>query len=61
VTTLFADGFDGAATGWVVNPDHTDTATAGAWEIGKPAVTRSGGAKQLAAQSGLAEKASRQS
>jgi carboxypeptidase T len=49
---LFADGFDGPPTGWTVNAAHADTATAGAWEIGKPGSTRSGGVKQLTAQGG---------
>lgn len=48
--TVFADHFDGAATGWVFNPTATDTATGGAWEIGTPGATNSGGAKQIAAQ-----------
>lgn len=50
--TVFADAFDGAATGWVFNPSATDTATSGAWEIGVAAATTSSGAKQLTAQSG---------
>lgn len=50
--TVFADAFDGAATGWVFNPNATDTATSGAWEIGVAAATTSSGAKQLTAQSG---------
>ena len=33
--------------GWVRNPDGTDTATAGAWQIGNPAGVTSNGAKQL--------------
>jgi Family of unknown function (DUF1028) len=44
---LFADNFDGAATGWVVNAGGTDTATSGAWEIGDPEGTTSSGTKQL--------------
>lgn len=46
-TTVFADNFDGAATGWLINPDATDTATSGQWEIGDPAATTSGGTIQL--------------
>lgn len=54
LTTLFADPFDGAATGWVINPNATDTATSGAWEIADPAQTTSSGTKQLGTtQSGL--------
>jgi len=46
-TTLYSDNFDGAATGWTINPSGTDTATLGQWEIGDPAQTSSGGVKQL--------------
>jgi hypothetical protein len=45
--TIFADDFDGAPTGWVINPDGTDKATSGQWEIGDPAPTTAKGAKQL--------------
>ena len=44
---LYSDTFDGASTGWVVNPAGTDTATAGVFEIGDPEATTSSGAKQL--------------
>jgi hypothetical protein len=33
--------------GWIVNPEGTDTATAGRWERGKPEPIRSNGVKQL--------------
>ncbi|TAH53330.1 MAG: zinc carboxypeptidase [Chloroflexota bacterium] len=46
-TTIWSDNFDGAATGWTINADATDTATAGKFEIGDPAQTSSGGVKQL--------------
>jgi hypothetical protein len=38
--------------GWTVNPDGTDTATAGAWAVADPAPVDSGGPKQLDASSG---------
>lgn len=44
---LFSESFDGAATGWTINPSGTDTATTGAWEIGDPEQTTSSGVKQL--------------
>ena len=34
--------------GWTRNANGTDTATSGLWQVGVPAATRSGGAKQLA-------------
>ena len=40
------DDFEGS-TGWTVNPDGTDTATAGRWQRGDPAPTSSSGTKQL--------------
>jgi hypothetical protein len=46
-TTLYSDNFDGPATGWTFNPNGTDTATLGRWEIGDPAQTSSSGVKQL--------------
>jgi carboxypeptidase T len=46
VTTVFTDDFE-TNKGWTVNPSGTDTATLGTWEIGDPADTNSGGAKQL--------------
>lgn len=46
-TTLYSDNFDGAASGWTFNPDGTDTAASGQWEIGDPGQTNSGGVKQL--------------
>ncbi|MCW5880462.1 MAG: zinc carboxypeptidase [Anaerolineae bacterium] len=42
---VYHEGFDGART-WTVNPDGTDTATSGRWEIGAPQATRSNGTKQ---------------
>jgi hypothetical protein len=52
-TTVFADDFDGAPTGWTVNPDGSDSATRGQWEIAAPDWTAFRGLKQLGApQSG---------
>ena len=51
----FYDDFE-ARTGWGVNPDGTDTATAGAWARGDAAPTRYGG---LAMQPGTAPSAMR--
>lgn len=34
-TTVFSDDFE-TATGWITNPDGTDTATTGAWVRGNP-------------------------
>ncbi len=48
---LWYDDFDGAPTGWTTNPDGTDTATTGQWEVGVPEPTNSNGPKQLAALS----------
>lgn len=50
-TTSYAENFDVSKT-WTVNPDGTDTATSGKWQIAKPQVTNDGGVKQVAAQSG---------
>ncbi len=48
----FFDDFEGS-TGWTLDPDGTDTATAGRWQRANPAGTRSDGPKQLdAATSG---------
>ncbi|MBX2882003.1 MAG: hypothetical protein KTR32_18790 [Granulosicoccus sp.] len=43
--TAFAvlDDFE-AASGWVTDPDNNDTATTGAWQVGDPQGTSSGGA-----------------
>jgi hypothetical protein len=50
---LFADNFDGAGTGWSVNPAGTDTATRGLWALADPKPTTASGPKQLGnAQSG---------
>ncbi len=38
--------------GWTVNPDGTDTATAGAWAVADPAPVDASGSKQLNATSG---------
>jgi hypothetical protein len=46
VTTVFSDNFE-TATGWVTNPNATDTATTGQWERGDPEATTDSGAKQL--------------
>jgi subtilisin family serine protease len=40
-TTVFSDGFE-TATGWIVNPNGTDTATTGIWQRGDPGQTASG-------------------
>ncbi|GIM81220.1 M28 family metallopeptidase [Salinispora arenicola] len=40
--TVWSDTFE-TATGWVVDPAGTDTATTGAWERGDPATTSSSG------------------
>jgi hypothetical protein len=45
-TTVFSDTFE-TALGWTVNPNGTDTATAGLWERGDPEATTSSGTKQL--------------
>lgn len=45
-TNLYDEKFDGAIT-WTINPDGTDTATRGAWQIGNPKPTNAGGVKQL--------------
>lgn len=44
-TYVYREGFDGVGT-WTVNPDGTDTATAGRWESGTPQSTQAGGRKQ---------------
>ncbi|MEV0595323.1 M28 family peptidase [Nonomuraea cavernae] len=44
--TVWSDTFE-TSTGWVTNPDGTDTATTGLWERGDPEATTSSGAKQL--------------
>jgi hypothetical protein len=44
--TVYSDNFEGA-TGWVANPNGTDTATLGQWARGNPEPTTSNGAKQL--------------
>ncbi len=46
VTTVYSDNFE-TATGWVTNPNATDTATTGQWERGDPEATTDGGARQL--------------
>ena len=40
--TLFADNFE-AANGWITDPNGTDTATTGQWQIGNPDQTISSG------------------
>jgi carboxypeptidase T len=46
--TVYTDNFDAATPVWTMNPAGTDTATAGAWQIGVPGATSdAGGAKQL--------------
>jgi len=40
-TTIYSDTFE-TATGWVTNPNGTDTATTGQWVRGDPAATSSG-------------------
>src|SRR5262245_21209469 len=45
-TTLFFDDIE-TDQGWVVNPNGTDTATAGQWERGNPEATDFFGPKQL--------------
>jgi len=45
-TRVYFDDFE-TATGWVTNPNGTDTATTGMWERGDPQETNSSGAKQL--------------
>jgi aminopeptidase S len=49
--TVFFDDFE-TNKGWIVNPDGTDTATAGIWERAVPATVDLSGPKQLAAYSG---------
>jgi hypothetical protein len=44
--TVFFDNFE-TATGWVTNPNGTDTATTGAWQRADPAGTSSGITLQL--------------
>ncbi|MEV4811053.1 M14 family zinc carboxypeptidase [Micromonospora avicenniae] len=50
-TTVWSDTFE-TATGWTINPNGTDTATAGAFERGAAQATTSGGAKQLTPYAG---------
>jgi carboxypeptidase T len=45
-TTVYSDNFE-TNTGWVFNPNGTDTATTGQWVRGDPAGTTSSGTKQL--------------
>jgi hypothetical protein len=45
-TQVYFDNFE-TATGWVTNPNGTDTATLGLWERGDPQSTSSSGTKQL--------------
>ena len=47
VELVWSDTFDGPDKGWTVNPDGTDTATTGRWEIGDPEGTAYSGDKQL--------------
>jgi hypothetical protein len=42
VITLFSENFENTS-GWVVNPNRTDRATSGQWQIGDPAATNSNG------------------
>jgi len=42
VVTVFAEDFENAS-GWVVNPNRSDRATSGQWQIGDPAATSSNG------------------
>lgn len=50
-TTVWSDTFE-TATGWTINPNGTDTATAGAFERGAAQATNSSGAKQLTPYAG---------
>ncbi|SIQ66188.1 M14 family metallopeptidase [Micromonospora avicenniae] len=50
-TTVWSDTFE-TATGWTINPNGTDTATAGAFERGAAQATTSSGAKQLTPYAG---------
>lgn len=43
---IFFDSFE-TSQGWILNPNGTDTATAGIWERGVPQQTNSNGVKQL--------------
>ncbi|MEM7131979.1 MAG: M14 family zinc carboxypeptidase [Chloroflexota bacterium] len=45
-TTIFFDNFEGGSS-WTTNPNGTDTATTGQWEVGNPEDTNSNGLKQL--------------
>ncbi|MCW5850995.1 MAG: zinc carboxypeptidase [Anaerolineae bacterium] len=47
VELIWSDNFDGADKGWTVNPNGTDTATTGLWEVGDPEGTTYSGDKQL--------------
>jgi aminopeptidase S len=49
--TVFFDDFE-TDQGWVVNPNGTDTATAGIWKRAVPSTVNISGPKQLAAYSG---------
>jgi hypothetical protein len=52
---VYSDDFE-SGQGWTVNPNGTDTATAGAWERGAPAPTSYSGTNlQLAAAGGEAD------
>ncbi len=50
-TDVYAENFEAEVT-WTINSDATDTATGGAWQIGKAQPTNSGGAKQLTSFAG---------
>jgi extracellular elastinolytic metalloproteinase len=45
-TTVFFDNFE-TNQGWTANPNGTDTATTGQWELANPQTTTSSGTKQL--------------
>lgn len=45
-TVIFIDDFE-SGSNWITNPNGTDTATTGQWEVGNPEDTNSNGPKQL--------------
>jgi hypothetical protein len=50
-TDAFAENFE-AGGAWTIDPSSSDTATRGAWQIGKPKPTNAGGPKQLKSYGG---------
>lgn len=51
-TNVYAENFEGGGV-WTFNPDNTDTAARGAWQIGISQPTTAGGPKQLKSYAGV--------